>query len=140
MNNKLEIHPLDKVNEIAKNTIVELLGIKITAIGDDYVEATMPVDKRTHQTHGLLHGGASVVLAETIGSVGAALSIDRTKFRCVGIEINANHVKGVRSGLVTGRATPVHIGRNTHVWNIEIRNESGEMVCISRLTVAIVPL
>jgi 1,4-dihydroxy-2-naphthoyl-CoA hydrolase len=99
----------------------------------------MPVDNRTHQPYGLLHGGASCVLAETLGSVASALVIDQAKFICVGLEINANHVRGVRQGYVTGTATPIHIGATTHVWDIRIHDEREKLVCISRLTVAILP-
>ena len=135
---KLQTPPLTELNKFAKNTILDILGIKITGVGDDYLEATMPVDSRTHQVYGILHGGASVVLAETLGSMGAMLTVDQTKFHCVGIDINANHIKAVKSGVVTGRATPVHTGRSTQVWHIEIKNEAGDLVCISRLTIAIV--
>jgi 1,4-dihydroxy-2-naphthoyl-CoA hydrolase len=138
MPNKLQIHPLEVLNKFAKNTIMEVLDIKITGIGEDYLEATMPVDKRTHQVYGIMHGGASVVLAETLGSMGAMLTVDQTKYHCVGIDVNANHIKAVRSGTVTGTARPLHTGRSTQVWEIEIRNEAKELVCISRLTVAVV--
>ncbi len=140
MKNKIHVYPIEAVNKLSANTIMEALGIKITAVHEDYIEGTMPVDKRTHQVHGILHGGASVVLAETLGSIGAALTVDPTKFRCVGLDINANHIKGVKSGVVTGTAKPLHTGRNTQVWQIEIKNETGELVCISRLTVAVVPI
>lgn len=136
---KLKKVSLEELNKLGKDTMMELLDIKITAVGDDYIEATMPVDKRTHQVYGLLHGGASVLLAETIGSLGAMLTVDQSKFHCVGVDVNANHIKGVRSGRVTGRATPIHTGRTTQVWEIKITNEEGELVCISRLTVAVVP-
>ncbi len=138
MKNKLQIHPLETLNKFAANTIMEVLGIKVTAMGEDYIEATMPVDKRTHQVYGILHGGASVVLAETLGSMGAMLTVDQSKYHCVGIDINANHIKAVKSGIVTGTARPIHTGRSTQVWGIEIKNEAGELVCISRLTVAVV--
>jgi len=120
-----------------KNTMGEHLGIRFTEVGDNFLKATMPVDHRTQQPYGLLHGGASVALAETLGSVGAALVIDRNKFICVGLDINANHVRSVRSGFVTGTATPIHIGATTHVWEIKIVDEKEKLVCISRLTVAI---
>lgn len=139
MKSKLKILSLEELNRFADNTMLEVLDIKITGIGEDYLEATMPVDKRTHQVYGILHGGASVVLAETLGSMGAMLTVDQTQFHCVGIDVNANHIKAVRSGLVTGRATPIHTGRSTQVWEIKITNEQGELVCISRLTVAVVP-
>lgn len=140
MKTKLKQVPLDELNKLSKNTIHEVLGIQITAVGDDYIEATMPVDKRTHQPYGLLHGGASVVLAESLGSIASVLTVDSTQFQCVGIEINANHIRGVRSGLVTGTARPIHIGRSTQVWQIEIKNEEGDLVCISRLTMAVVAI
>ena len=120
-----------------KNTLGEHLGIQFTELGDDYLKATMPVDHRTHQPYGLLHGGASAALAETLGSVCSALVINREKSMCVGIEINANHVRSVRSGIVTGTCTPIHIGKSTHVWDIRIHDEHNKLLCISRLTVAI---
>jgi 1,4-dihydroxy-2-naphthoyl-CoA hydrolase len=120
-----------------KNTLGEHLGMQFTEIGENYLKATMPVDTRTHQPYGLLHGGASVALAETLGSVGSALVIDSSKWVCVGLDINANHIRGVKSGLVTGIATPLHIGASTHVWEIKIFDEKEKLVCISRLTVAI---
>ena len=112
------------------------LGIEFVEIGDDYLKATMPVDHRTHQPLGLLHGGASVALAETLGSVAATLCVDDTRF-CVGLEINANHIKGVRSGIVKGTTKPVHIGKQTQVWEIRISNDLDELVCISRITMAV---
>ena len=122
---------------IGKNTLGEHIGIQFSEIGDDYLKATMPVDHRTHQPYGLLHGGASAALAETLGSFSSALVIDKEKFICVGIEINANHVRSVRSGIVTGTCTPSHIGTTTHVWDIRIHDERNKLVCVSRLTVAI---
>lgn len=113
------------------------LGIEFTEVGPDYLVATMPVDHRTKQPMGLLHGGASVALAETMGSVGATLCIDLNKQHAVGLEINTNHIKSARSGFVTGRATAIHIGRGTQVWSIEIKNENEELVAISRITMAI---
>ena len=123
-------------------TMADALGIELTAVTDDYLEGRMPVDGRTHQPMGLLHGGASVALAETLGSVAAALRLpDRTRQACVGLEINANHLKGVRGGWVRGRATPVHVGRSTQVWEIRISHEeTGALVCISRLTMAVIDL
>ncbi|MBX2932363.1 MAG: hotdog fold thioesterase [Chitinophagaceae bacterium] len=120
-----------------KNTLAEHLDIHITEIGEDFLKATMPVDKRTHQPYGLLHGGASVALAETVGSVASALVIDKETQMCVGLDINANHIRGVKSGLVTAVAKPLHIGSTTHVWEIKIYDEKEKLVCISRLTVAI---
>lgn len=119
------------------DTLVHSLGIVFTELGADFVRATMPVDARTHQPYGLLHGGASVALAETLGSTGAAMAVD-PDYQVVGQEINANHVRGVRDGLVTGTARPVHIGGRSHVWSIEIVNPAGKLVCISRITMAII--
>lgn len=128
-----DLHPL------ANNTIAAQIGIEFTEIGPDFLKGRMPVDHRTHQPYGLLHGGASCVLAETLGSVASALVIDQSKFICVGLEINANHVRGVREGFVTGTASPIHIGASTHVWDIRLQDEKGKLICISRLTVAILP-
>lgn len=114
------------------------LGIRFTEFGADYVRGTMPVEPRTHQPMGILHGGASVVLAETLGSVAANLVVNPEKFYCVGQEINANHLRPVRAGLVTGIARPLHLGARSQVWGIEIRDEKERLVCISRLTIAIV--
>ena len=119
------------------NTLGEHLGMQFTEIGDDYLKATMPVDHRTKQPYGLLHGGASVALAETLGSVGAALVIDHDRQICVGQEINANHLRSVRNGFVTGTARPIHIGASSQVWEIRIMDEQDKLVCISRLTVAV---
>lgn len=121
----------------SKGTMGEHLGMLFTELGPDYLKATMPVDHRTKQPYGLLHGGASVALAETLGSIGAALVIDQENFICVGQEINANHIRGVRSGIVTGIAKPIHMGATSHVWEIKIYDEGEKLVCISRLTVAI---
>jgi 1,4-dihydroxy-2-naphthoyl-CoA hydrolase len=130
---------LERMNGMSANTMMETLGIRITEIGDDWLRGTMPVDHRTHQPYGLLHGGASVVLAETLGSSAAMLSLDPTQEVAVGLDINANHVRGVRSGIVVGTARAVHIGRTTQVWEIRIETESGELVCISRITMAVIP-
>lgn len=113
------------------------LGIEFIEIGDDYLRARMPVDARTRQPFGILHGGASVALAETIGSTAAALCIDRTRQRCVGQEINANHVRAVTDGYVIGTVRPVHIGKRSHVWEIRITDEKERLVCISRITMFI---
>ena len=129
---------VDQLHLLGKNTMTEYLGIEFTEIGDNYLKATMPVDHRTKQPHGLLHGGASVVLAETLGSVGAALVIDPEKFFCVGLEVNANHIRGVKKGHVTGTATPLHMGSTTHVWDIRIHDEHMKLVCVSRLTVMVI--
>ncbi|NOS90566.1 MAG: hotdog fold thioesterase [Cyclobacteriaceae bacterium] len=128
---------LELLNKMSGNTMVAHLGIEFTQIGDDFIEAKMPVDHRTHQPAGLLHGGASVALAETLGSVGASCCIDSTKQHCVGLEINANHLKSVRSGYVIGVAKPIHIGKKTQVWEIKITNEQLELVCVSRITIAV---
>ena len=130
---------LARINGWSANTMMETLGIHITAIGDDSLTGTMPVDHRTHQPFGLLHGGASVVLAETLGSTAAMLTLDPEKELTVGLDINANHIRGVRSGLVTGTARPLHLGRTTQVWEIRIDNEDDALVCMSRLTMAVVP-
>ena len=131
---------LTALNALSKNTIVELLDIRFEAFDDDSLTASMVVDPRTHQPYGLLHGGASVVLAETLGSTASHLCIDSSKFYCVGLEVNANHLRGLRSGRVTAVARPVHLGRTTHVWDIRLSGEDGKASCISRLTMAIVPL
>jgi 1,4-dihydroxy-2-naphthoyl-CoA hydrolase len=123
---------------MSANTMVEHLGIVFTAIGDDYIQATMPIDHRTHQPYGLLHGGASVALAETLGSVAAHCCIDTSIQYCVGLDINANHVKGIKQGTVTGTTKPIHIGKRTHVWEIRITNEQNELICISRITMAVI--
>jgi 1,4-dihydroxy-2-naphthoyl-CoA hydrolase len=129
---------LEALNKLSVNTMVTHLGIEFTAIGDDFIEARMPVDHRTHQPLGLLHGGASVALAETLGSVAATCCVDVAKQYCVGLEINANHVKGVREGYVTGTTKPIHVGKKTQVWEIRISNEQRELVCISRITMAVI--
>ena len=130
---------LDRLNGWSANTMMEALGIRFTAVGDDWLQGTMPVDHRTHQPYGLLHGGASVVLAETLGSTAAMLTLDPTQEAAVGLDINANHIRGVRSGNVVGTARKVHIGRSTQVWEIRIETEAGELVCISRITMAVIP-
>jgi 1,4-dihydroxy-2-naphthoyl-CoA hydrolase len=130
---------LARLNGWSANTMMEALGIRITAVGDDWLAGSMPVDHRTHQPYGLLHGGASVALAETLGSTAAMLTLDPEKELAVGLDINANHVRGVRSGTVTGTAKALHIGRTTQVWEIRIENEEGALVCISRITMAVIP-
>ena len=131
---------LDALNAQARNSLVGHLGIVMTEVGDDWLRGTMPVDARTHQPFGILHGGASVALAETLGSMAGNLSVDTTKEMVVGLEINANHVRAVRDGVVTGTARALHIGRTTQVWEIRIENEQGKLVCISRITLAVVPV
>lgn len=128
---------LEKLNALSANTMVAHLGIEYTRIGDDFLEARMPVDHRTQQPLGLLHGGASVTLAETLGSVAATCCVNTTVQYCVGLEINANHIKSVREGFVTGTARPIHIGKRTQLWEIRIVNEKQELVCISRITLAV---
>ena len=127
----------EQCNQFGNNTMAEIIGIVFTEIGENYIKATMPVDHRTRQPYGILHGGASVVLAETLGSVASALVIDTSLFTCVGLEINANHLRSVKSGFVTGIASPIHLGGTTHIWDIRIIDESGRLICVSRLTVAI---
>ncbi len=124
--------------ELGKGTMAEHLGIEWTEVGPDFLKARMPVDHRTKQPYGLLHGGASCVLAETIGSVASAMIVDHSKYYCVGLEINANHIRSAREGFVTGTATPLHLGANTHVWDIKIHDEKNKLICVSRLTVAII--
>jgi 1,4-dihydroxy-2-naphthoyl-CoA hydrolase len=113
------------------------IGIEILEIGEDYLRGRMSVDDRTRQPFGILHGGASLVLAETLGSMAAGCVVDRTKYRCVGQEINANHVRAVKDGFVIGTARPLHLGRRSHVWEIRIEDEKNRLVCISRLTMAV---
>ncbi|CAN5708733.1 hotdog fold thioesterase [soil metagenome] len=131
--------PLADLQKMCANTMCEHLGMNFTDIGDDSLTATMPVDHRTKQPAGLLHGGASVALAESLGSIASALCLSGEATMPVGIEINANHLKSATSGLVTGTCRPIRIGHSVHVWNIEIHNEAQELVCVSRLTVMIVP-
>lgn len=128
---------LDDLVEPGIQTMAEHLGIEWTEVGADYLKARMPVDHRTKQPYGLLHGGASCVLAETIGSVASAMVVDHSKYYCVGLEINANHIRSARNGFVTGTATPLHLGATTHVWDIKIHDENDKLICVSRLTVAI---
>jgi len=131
---------LAHLNSQRKNTICDVLDITFDAFDDTSITASMVVDHRTHQPFGLLHGGASVVLAETLGSMASYLCIDQQKFYCVGLEVNANHLRGVRSGRVSAVARAVHIGRTTHVWDIRLTDENGKLNCISRLTIAVVAL
>ena len=130
---------LPELNRLSQGSLIEHLGIVFTAAGEDWLQATMPVDARTRQPYGLLHGGASVVLAETLGSSAGNLCVDTAEQVCVGLEINANHLRAARSGMVTGTARALHVGRTTHVWEIRIENEAGKPVCVSRLTLAVVP-
>ena len=128
---------LDTLNQWSRGTLMEPLGIVFTEIGPDYLRGTMPVDARTHQPYGLLHGGASVALAETLGSTAGGMCVDEGQ-GVVGIEINANHLRGVRTGTVTGTARALHVGRSTQVWEIRIEDEAGQLVCASRLTLAVI--
>jgi len=128
---------VEKLNPLGQNTMATHIGIQWVEVGENFIKAKMPVDQRTNQPYGLLHGGASCVLAETLGSVASAMAIDHSKFYCVGIEINANHIRGVRAGYVTGVVQPLHLGSTTHVWDIKIYDEKEKLVCVSRLTVAI---
>ena len=129
---------LDQMNALSRGTVAEVLGIEITEVGADYVRGRMPVDARTRQPYGLLHGGSSVVLAETLGSIAGALVVG-DEARVVGLDINANHVRGVREGFVTGTARALHIGRSTQVWEIRIESDAAQLVCVSRLTLSVVP-
>ncbi|WP_347259436.1 hotdog fold thioesterase [Rudaea sp.] len=129
---------LAAINRANQKTLIDTIGIEITEIGEDFVRGTMPVDARTHQPYGILHGGASVALAETLGSYAAMLCCDPECY-AVGLDINANHVRAVTKGIVTGTARPLHVGRSTQVWEIRIEDEAGKLVCISRLTMAVVP-
>lgn len=128
---------VEELNRFSKNTMLEHIGIEITELGEDYVKARMPVDHRTRQPLGLLHGGASVALAESLGSIASQLSIDHTKKTCVGLEINANHIRAMREGYVEGIARPLHIGGKTQVWEIKIYDPRERIVCVSRITMAI---
>ena len=132
-------HPsVEVLNAHAPRTLVGHVDIRFIEVGDDFLRATMPVDARTRQPYGVLHGGASVVLAETMGSTGAAACIDQERFQCFGQEINANHLRPVSSGLVTGLARPFHIGARSQVWGIEIRDARQHLSCIARITIATV--
>ena len=131
---------LDELNALSRGTLIEHLGIVFTGAGEDWLQATMPVDERTRQPYGLLHGGASVVLAETLGSSAGNLCLDTGVQMAVGLEINANHLRAVRQGVVTGTARALHVGRSTQVWEIRIEDERGRAVCVSRLTLAVVPV
>lgn len=131
---------LEQLNASRTNTIVELLDIRFEAFDDNSMTASMVIDSRTHQPYGLLHGGASVVLAETVGSMASYHCIDSSRFYCVGLEVNANHLRALRNGRVTAVCRPVHLGRSSHVWDIRLHGDDGKLSCISRLTVAVVPI
>lgn len=130
-------YTLEQAQQRVVGTMIDHIGIEITELGEDFLKATMPVDHRTVQPMRILHGGASVTLAETLGSLAATLIIDSEKKFCVGLDINANHIRAVKSGFVTGVAKPLHIGSSTQVWSIEITDEENRLVCISRITMAI---
>ena len=130
---------IDQINASSRNTLVDTLGMLITEVGDDFICGTMPVDARTRQPFGLLHGGASVALAETLGSLAGNLCLDSAREVAVGLDINANHIRAVMQGVVTGTARALHIGRVTQVWEIRIEDEKNRLICISRLTLAVVP-
>lgn len=129
---------VEQLDEYSRNTLAETIGIRVTEIGPDFLRATMPVNPKTHQPMGVLHGGASVALAETVGSLAATLCTDPTLYVCLGQEINANHLRPISSGTVTATARPYHIGKRSQVWSIEIRDEQEKLVCVSRLTIAVV--
>lgn len=129
---------VEELNKRGENTMSDFLGIQFTEVGEDYLTATMPVNERTKQPIGILHGGANVVLAETIASTAANAVVDLSQFYCVGLEINANHLRSVKEGLVTATTTPIHLGRTTQVWQIQIFNEQGKPTCISRMTAAVI--
>lgn len=135
------LKPIDiaEANALRKGTLIDHLGIVVTEAGDDWLRGTMPVDARTRQPFGLLHGGASVALAETLGSMAGGYCVDPATTMVVGLEINANHLRAVREGTVTGTARALHVGRSTQVWEIRIEDEAGRPVCVSRLTLAVVP-
>jgi 1,4-dihydroxy-2-naphthoyl-CoA hydrolase len=128
----------ESLNKLSADTMSGHIGIEFTLVGDDFIEAKMPVDSRTQQPFGLLHGGASVTLAETLGSVAATCCVDHETQYCVGLDINANHIKSAKQGYVYGTTRPIHIGKRTHVWEIRIVNEQKELVCISRITMAVI--
>ena len=130
---------LKRINDSIQNTMTSTIGIEITDIGDDSICGKMPVDERTTQPFGLLHGGASAALAETLGSIGGGIKVYSNNETVVGIEINANHLKSARDGWVYGKATPIRIGKKIQVWNIEITNEDDDLICVSRLTLAVIP-
>ena len=129
---------IDELNQRGKDTAVSALGIEITELGDDFLKGSMPVDERTRQPLGILHGGASVLFAESLGSMAANYVIDHDKAYCVGMEVNANHIRSIREGMVTGIARPLHLGRSTQVWEIKIHDSKDRLICISRLTMAVV--
>jgi 1,4-dihydroxy-2-naphthoyl-CoA hydrolase len=130
---------IDDLKGFGKDTMANHLEMQWLEVGENFLKLSMPVNEKTRQPYGILHGGASCALAETVGSIASALVIDMDKFICVGLEINANHVRAAKQGLVTAHCTPLHIGKSTHVWDIKITDEEEKLICISRLTVAILP-
>jgi uncharacterized protein (TIGR00369 family) len=132
------LRTIEELNAHSLNTAVSHLGITITEIGEDFLRGTMPVDQRTKQHYGLLHGGSSAMLAETLASVGANMCVEKEGQQAVGLELNCNHLRGVTEGLVTGTARPIHIGRKTQVWDIRIEDSRGKLCCVSRLTLAVI--
>ena len=131
-------HVIEKVNNSFQDTMMSVLGIEITDFGDDYISGKMPVDTRTKQPFGLLHGGASAAFAETLGSIGAGKHVDLEEYSVVGVELNSSHLKAVRTGWVFGKATPIRVGRTIQVWGIDIKNQEDDLVCKSRLTLAVI--
>ena len=131
-------HVIEKVNNSFQDTMMSVLGIEITDFGNDYISGKMPVDTRTKQPFGLLHGGASAAFAETLGSIGAGKHVDLEEYSVVGVELNSSHLKAVRAGWVFGKATPIRVGRTMQVWDIDIKNQEGDLVCKSRLTLAVI--
>lgn len=125
---------------VSSKTLNGLIGIEITEVGDDYIKGTMPADERTFQAYGVVHGGANVVLAETLGSLAGCFTVDQSKFQAYGQEVSANHIRSVSSGLVTGIAKAVHLGKRSQIWEIRLENDDGKLTCISRLTLAVVPV
>lgn len=134
----MKVIPVEHLNAHNTNTLMQALGIQFTTVTEHYIEATMPVDHRTKQVYGLLHGGATLALAETLGSVGAMLSVDEKTQRCVGLEINGNHLRSATEGQVLGRATPIHVGKRTQVWEIKVTDQDNRLVSICRFTVAVI--
>ena len=128
---------VEQLQKFSRGTLADTIGIQVTEIGPDFLRAAMPVNPKIHQPMGVLHGGASVALAETVGSLAANLCVDQAQFVCMGQEINANHLRPVTSGVVTATARPYHMGKRSHVWSIEIRDEQEKLVCVSRLTIAV---
>lgn len=128
---------LEQITSTRKDTLVELMGIEFTGFGDDYLEGRMPVDRRSHQPYGIMHGGASCVLAETLGSIAGNYCLDYSKEFCVGLDINTSHIRMVKSGFVTGRAKPIHIGKTTQLWEIRIADDEGRLISITKLTLSV---